>query len=170
MNVFLDTSIVNYILDLENERKDKIWQENIKYLKLLKKAGANGAMIFIVNPTVMWQINNVTDENRKEKLIAKSKEFAFEDFTLFFFPLTFPLFFPTPEQIQNIETICKKHPKLEDDKKIIADACFNENIDILLTVDKDLSGQEKIGKVKIMLPKQLWDYYESIQLHQCRDA
>jgi len=50
VNVFLDTSIVNYILDLENERKDKIWQENIKYLKLLKKAGANGAMIFIVIP------------------------------------------------------------------------------------------------------------------------
>ncbi len=77
MNVFLETSIVNNILDLEEKRQNNLtWQQNMKYLKLLlSKPVATGDMTFYVNPSVKWQINNTKVKQRKNRLLAKFKEF-----------------------------------------------------------------------------------------------
>jgi hypothetical protein len=49
--------------------------------------------------------------------------------------------------------------RLARDKKILAVAAFNERIDVLLATDRGLLSQgAQLGRVSIMLPKQLWDY------------
>jgi hypothetical protein len=81
------------------------------------------------------------------------------------FPIHFPATFMTTGQSEIIEEICRKHPHLETDRKIMADAAFNEKIDIFLTTDKDLAHQViRIGKVKFMLPSELWNYYQSAKV------
>ena len=119
-------------------------------------------MTFYVNPTVKWQINNTKDEQRKEGLLAKFKEFQFTEFNISIFPFYFPVTFISEEQSALIDKLCKDHPALSRDKKIIADAAFNEYIDVLLTTDKNLAHQVcQLGKVKFMLPKELWDSYQT---------
>ena len=160
MNVFIDTSIVNHVLDLEERRLgNKTWQENIKFLKfLLTGPVTNGDMTLYVNPSVMWQIENTRDEERKKALQTKCKEFQFAEFNLTVFPFRFPATFISEEQATLIEQLCKNHPALSKDRKIIADGAFNEKIDVLLTTDTDLAHQvRKLGKVKFMLPKELWE-------------
>ena len=165
MNVFVETSIVNNVLDLEEKRQNNLtWQENIKYLKLLLSGPvATGDVIFYVNPSVKWQINNTKVEQRKNGLLAKFEEFQFIEFNLTIFPFHFPATFVTEEQAALVDELCKEHPALFKDNKIIADAAFNDNIDVLLTTDKDLAHQVcQLGKVKFMLPKELWDSYQTI--------
>lgn len=100
MNVFIETSIVNNVLDLEERRPNETTgQENVKYLKLLLSGPvATGDMTFYVNPSVRWQINNTKDEQRKEGLLAKLKEFQFTEFNLTIFPFHFPAKFISKEQ------------------------------------------------------------------------
>ncbi len=160
MNAFIDTSIVNYVLDLDEYRlDDKTWQENINFLKLLLSwPVATGEMTFYVNPSVMWQIEKTKDEERRKRLQAKCKEFQFTEYNLTVFPFRFPAKFITEEQATLIEQLCNKYPALYKDRKIIADGAFDEKIDVLLTTDKDLAHQVcQLGKVKFMLPKELWD-------------
>ncbi len=84
MNVFIETSIVNNVLDLEEHRPNNLtWQENIKYLRLLiSEPVATGDIAFYVNPSVKWQINNTKVEQRKEGLLTKFKEFQFTDINI----------------------------------------------------------------------------------------
>lgn len=164
MNVFIETSIVNNVLDLEESRpSDTTGQENSEYLKLLLSGPvATGEMIFYVNPSVRWQINNTKDEQHKEGLLAKLSEFEFTELNLTIFPFHFPAKFISKEQSALIDELCKDHPALFRDKKIIADAAFNEYINVLLTTDKNLAHQVcQLGKVKFMLPKELWDSYQT---------
>jgi len=85
MNVFLDTSIVNRILDLQDTRSDKEWE----------------------------QVRNTRELERRRKL--------------------------TP------------------DEKILADAAFNERVDILLTTDRKLARKFPLLRgVRVMLPCDLW--------------
>ena len=61
------------------------------------------------------------------------------------------------EQVVFIQQLCTKHPGLLRDEKIIADAGFGDNIDVLLTADKKLAHQvRQVGMVKFQLPKELW--------------
>ncbi len=164
MNVFVDTSIVNYVLDLEEKRQNNpTKQEDIKYLKLLLGSPvATGDMTFYVNPSVKWQINNTPCKQRKEGLLTKFKEFQFIEFSSTSFPIVFPVVFMTEEQSALIKQLRTAHPKLGRDAKIMADAAFNNNMDVLLTTDRKLAHQVcQLGKVKFMLPKELWDSYQT---------
>lgn len=166
MNVFIETSIVNNLFDLEVRRPDDATgQENTKYLVLLISGPVtNKEMSFYVNPSVKWQINNTKDDQRKEALLAKFMGFQFTEFNVTIFPFYFPAKFISKEQSVLIEQLCREHPALSRDRKIIADAAFNENIDILLTTDRDLAHQVcQLGQVKFMLPKELWDSYQVAQ-------
>lgn len=99
MNVFIDTTIVNYALDIEESRPDDpTWQKNVNYLRhLLGGPVTKGDMTFYVNPSVMWQINNTEDQERKAKLLAMFREFRFTEFNLTVFPFHFPVKFITEE-------------------------------------------------------------------------
>ena len=164
MNVFIDTSIVNCILDIEEDRpEDLIWQQDIKYIKLLLDGPVSrGEITFYVTPTVKWQIENTEDDKRRKGLQTIFEKFQFTEFNITVFPFHFPAKFISEEQGVLIEKICAEHPKLSLDRKIIADSAFDDNIDILLTTDRKLARQVgQIGKVRFMLPRQLWDYIQA---------
>jgi len=160
MNVYLDNSIINNLLDLEESRRDLKWEENRKYLKRLRDGPmASGDMTFFVNPTVISQIQATKSPERRKALLDIVDQFRFTEFNMTIFPFSFPARFLSTEQKNNIRQLCVEHPSLEKDQKILADAAFNENIDVLLTTDDDLPRKvPQIGKVKVMRPKQLWEF------------
>ena len=162
MNVFLDTSIVNRILDLEDTRPDEKWEHDRRYLiKLLNGPVVGGTMTFVVNPTVMSQIRDTPKLERREKLTSIAKQFNFTEFNMTIFPFSFPARFLSEEQKEKIQSICSQYPSLVRDQKILADATFNESIDVLLTTDRELVHKVlKLGRVKIMLPGQLWESHD----------
>jgi hypothetical protein len=156
MNIFIETSIVNNILDLDETPQDPFSKRQKECLEQILEEYSKGTLSLFVNPSVLFQINNTTDEERKSKLLLVFNRFNFHDFTTFVFPLTFPLHFLTKEQNNEIDNICNEHPQLKKDRKMIADVAFNDNIDVLLTTDKDLARQvRRIGLVKFMLPCEL---------------
>lgn len=160
MNVFVDNSIVNNLLDLEVNSASGLNVQDAKYLKLILKDYVNTSKVtFIVNPSVKHQIDNTPDKKRRAELQAKFHQLRFTEFNLTPFPFYFPATFISKEQSIFIQQLCTKHPALLKDQKIIADAAFNDSISFLLTTDKDLAHQVcKIGKVKFLLPKELWEY------------
>jgi len=105
MNVFVDTSIVNNLLDLEEHREnDPNWLENVKYLNLILKGSvAAGSVTLYVNPSIKQQIDNTKDEKRKTKLLEKFREFHFTEFNLTIFPFQFPAKFVSEEQATFIQ-------------------------------------------------------------------
>lgn len=158
MNVYLDNSIINNLLDLNESRPEPNWEENRKYLMKLRDGPLlAGDMTFFVNPSVISQIQATTDPVRMEALVNIAHQFSFTEFNLTIFPLSFPAKFLTAEQKNQIEKIRAQHPSLEKDIKILADAAFSDFIDVLLTTDKDLARKvPQLGRVKVMLPKKLW--------------
>ena len=161
INVFVDTSIINNLFDLEQPRDDHpTWTQNVEYIELLLSGPiSSGKIVLYVNPSVKQQISNTPDAKRRQELLSRFDELKLEEFNLTRFPFSFPGTFASKEQVDLIDSICIRHPKLERDWKIIGDAAFNDKIDILLTTDKKLAHQvAKIGKVSFMLPKELWEH------------
>ena len=133
MNIFIETSIVNNILDLNEKRTNLFGKNQTECLRLILEEASTGKVSLFINPSVLEQINNTPDETRKRKLLQKCKGFKFEEFNLTIFPFTFPATFITQEQSAFVDKICKKHPALVRDQKIIADAGFNDKMDVLLS-------------------------------------
>ena len=163
MNVYIDNCIVNNILDIGDQRSDKTWEENKKYIELLVEGPvAAGEITFFFNPTVIAQIEATNDLKRKEALLKTARVFQFTDFNKTIFPFSFPATFITAEESENLDHLCGKSPSLTKDRKILADSAFNKSIDVLLTTDGDLCKQvPEIDKTKVMLPKALWEYWRS---------
>ncbi|MDP2931216.1 MAG: hypothetical protein Q8O05_01805 [Chloroflexota bacterium] len=156
MNVFVDTSIVNNLLELNEHRKsNQNWEADARYLKLIIESKE---VTLYVNPSVKQQIENTHDEILKVNLLEKFKGLHYTEFNLTIFPFHFPAKFLSEEQKAFIQQLCTRHPALLRDQKIIADAAFNDNIDVLLTTDKKLAHQvRRVGKVKFLLPKELYE-------------
>lgn len=141
---------------MNEKRTDLFGKNQTECLRLILKASLVSKISLFINPSVLEQINNTPDKKRKKELLLKCKEFEFEEFNLTIFPFTFPATYITEEQSALIEKICEEHPALVRDQKIIADAGFNDKIDVLLTTDKKLARQvQQVGKVKYMLPCEL---------------
>lgn len=160
MNVFVDTSIVNRLLDLEEYREnDPNWQEVVKYLKLLLDGPvAGGSVALYVNPSVKREIENTKVECRKTRLLSTFHQLHFTEFNLTIFPFNFPARFISDEQEQYVRDLCTQHPALSRDQKVIADAAFSNSMDYLLTADRNLAHQVgQVGKVKFVLPKELYE-------------
>ncbi len=161
MNVFLDSNIIDRIIGPGNKQDDATWKEDIKYIKYLISGPVDSADIrLFVNPSVKQQILKTPDFNHREALLNEFEKYYFTEFNLTIFPFQFPATFISKWQETELNRLCKQHPNLEKDKKIIGDAAFNQDvrIDILLTADRDLARQVgRIGKLEIVLPKQLWE-------------
>ena len=162
MNVFADTCIVNRILDLEATPPHSKWEEDQEYLRqLLSGPVASGTMKLFINPTVISQIEATKDTERRDALLSTVQQFEFTKFNMTIFPFHFPAKFLSEAQKAESQQLCVTYPALERDEKILADSAFNETIDVLLTTDRDLARKvPQLDKVKVMLPKQLWDVYE----------
>jgi len=162
VNVFVDTCIVNRVLDLEESRPDHEWHEDRKYLLELQSGPvASGIIKLFINPSVMSQVTATKDPERREALINITMQFKFTEFNMTIFPFRFPARFLSPAQKAKIQQLCVEHPNLRPDEKILADSAFNKDMDVLLTTDRDLAELQQLGTVKIMLPKELWEYYEA---------
>lgn len=161
VNVFVDTCIVNRVLDLEKSRPDHQWQEDRKYLLELQRGPvASGIIKLFINPSVMSQVKATEEPERREALINIATRFKFTEFNMTIFSFRFPARFLSPAQKAKIQQLCTGHPNLIPDEKILADSAFNEGMDVLLTTDRHLAKLQQLGTVKIMLPKELWEYCE----------
>ena len=119
-------------------------------------------MKLFINPTVISQIEATKDTERKDELLSAVQQFQFTEFNMTIFPFRFPAKFISEAQETEIQQLCLTYSALERDKKILADSAFNESIDVLLTTDRDLALKApQFSKVKAMLPKQLWDFFET---------
>ena len=155
MNVFFDSCIVNNLIDIGKPKCNLPLQENAKYIELIIKSPE---VVGIVSPTVKRQLEMTPNKKRREGLISKYNEFHFKEFLAALeFPLRFPLTFMSKQQEEIITELYEKRPPLRPDLDIIRDAAFIEDIDVLLTADKKLAGLKMIGKVKFLMPKELWD-------------
>jgi len=163
MNVFVDTCIVNRVLDLESSSPDPKWEEDRKYLqRLVNGPVACGGMTLFSNPSVISQLEATTGPERRDALLSAAEQFKFTESNVSIFSFSFPVTFLSPAQKAELQQLLMDHPSLTSDEKILADSGFNENIDVLLTTDRGLARKvPQLGRVKVMLPKQLWDYYEA---------
>lgn len=122
---------------------------------------ASGDIQFLCNPTVLQELQATRDSNRRDALLSRAKLLSFTEFNKTIFPLKFPAVFVTPQEQEELQIILIDYPAFRKDEKIIADSSFNEKIDVLLTCEKDLARKiPQIGKVKVMLPSQLWEYWQ----------
>ena len=149
---------MNDIIDIEdNLATNQVVQKNQKYLKLLLEGPVTkGTIAFYVNPGIMQQINQTPHIPRKERLLTKFRECHFTDFNLTIYPFAYPATYISKIRAAKVGDFVRFHPGLKKDRKMIADAAFNNEIDVFLTTDKRLAHQvQGIGKVKFMLPEEL---------------
>ena len=72
LKIFLDSCIINYILDLDDKPMlgATYDEEDKRYLgKILNLYSKEGKINFFVNPSIKTEINNTKDNSRREKLI-----------------------------------------------------------------------------------------------------
>ena len=71
INVFVDTSIVNRILEIDKSTvRDTIYEEDRLYISEIIGYVKKGIVRLIVNPSVKHEIENATDPKRKRELLA----------------------------------------------------------------------------------------------------
>ena len=71
INVFVDTSIVNRILEIDKSTvRDTIYEEDRLYISKIIEYVKKGIVRLIVNPSVKQEIKNTTDPKRKGELLA----------------------------------------------------------------------------------------------------
>jgi hypothetical protein len=169
INIFLDTNIINRILDIDKEVPDNItYEEDRDFLrKILDISSKNKQIKLYVNPSVKIEIEKTKDAHRREKLLKIFEKHNFIPFNKTIFPFRFPATFVSNKEIKILEALCNKKKGREKDKKIIADSAFCEVIDVLLTTDREhlANGGIKIRHLKIFSPKELFDYLSNKESH-----
>jgi len=145
---------------LEETRPDEHWEQDRAYLNnLLNGPVSGGTMTFLINPTVMSQIRDTPDFERRRRLSSIAERFRFTELNMTIFPFSFPARLLSKEQKDEIQGICSQYPSLIRDQKILADAAFGEGIDVLLTTDRELAHKVRLlGRLKVMLPRDLWEF------------
>ena len=118
MNVFVDTCIVNRVLDFDESRPDHKWEEDRKYLmKLQRSPVTSGIIKLFVNPSVMSQVKATRNPERRKALVAIAEQFKFTEFNVTIFRFSFPARFISQVQKAKIQQLCVEHPRLMRDKK-----------------------------------------------------
>lgn len=174
INIYVDTSIINKICDIDIKRTDPHNEEDRKFLsKILKKSNIR----LLVNLSIKQEIENTQDQRRREELLNTFSKYQFIPFNKFIWGTTkagkeksiaFPVNFLKPEEKEFCEELEQKLPRLKDDMKIIADGIFNKDIDILLSTDihiyKDLVKfiLKRNIKVKVFSPKECFNYLKTL--------
>jgi len=165
LRIFLDTSILHRIsrIDVENP-DDPLYEEDRVYLRKLSGMHLKSDDIeFYVNPSVKSEIDATRNQDRRRQLQELFEKYRFIPFNKTIFPFTFPVTFITRDEVGTLGRLCRDNPGLKKDQKIIADAAFSQNMDILLTTDrKHLADRGiRIMHLKIFTPKELFEYLSS---------
>ena len=160
LNIFLDTCIINRILDLDKPESDTKYEEDRNYLIKILDLFSKNKIKFFINPSVKTEISKTMDRLRRHKLLDICSRYEFISFNKNFFPLYFPFTFVSEEKIKLLNALCEDNPALNKDIKIIADPVFCTSMDIVLTTDRrHLAGKGiHLQNLKIFTPKELFLY------------
>jgi hypothetical protein len=176
IGVFVDTSTVNRVLDMDMDKKlrDSVDEEDRLYLsKVVEQYVKNDIVRFIVNPTVKQEIKKTPDLQRRDSLLMKFNQFHFTSYNKTIFPFVLPATFVASEEKETLKQLFEGLPKeFKRDEKIFADAVFSQQIELVLTVDrKHLANDrfrnrlENVGldkRIKIFTPKELFEYLKDM--------
>jgi hypothetical protein len=178
INAFVDTNIVNRILDIEiSKPSDLLYEEDRLYLsKIIEEYVKKDIVIFIANPTIKQQIEATKDLIKRDQLLDKLAQFHFTSFNKTVFPFTFPGTFVTEKEkniLNELESIMPKGFK--KDSKVFLDSLGNEEIEVLLTTDRDDLAKKKLREyittnglasdIKIFTPKNCYEYLQSFDFN-----
>lgn len=161
LNIFLDTGIINRILELDKSESDAKYEEDRRYLgKILNLCSEEDKINFFVKPSVKTEICNTSNKSRKQKLLKVCAQYNFKPFNKTIFPFSFPATFISDEEIEILNALCEDNPALKKDIKIIADSAFCKEIDILLTTDRKHLAEKgfHLQHLEIFTPKELFEY------------
>jgi predicted nucleic acid-binding protein len=174
--VFVDTSTVNSFLDMDmgNELRDSTDEEDRLYLsRIVEQYVRNDIVRLVVNPTVEQEIKKTTNPQRRDALLIRFNQFHFTAFNKTVFPFVLPATLFSSGEKETTEQLFEGLPnEFRKDEKILADAVFNQQIEILLTADrKHLANDrfrnrlESVGldkKIKVLTPKELFEYLKNM--------
>ena len=176
IGVFVDTSTVNRVLDMDMDKKlrDSMDEEDRLYLsKIVEQYVKNDIVRLIVNPTVKQEIKKTPDLQRRDDLLMKFNQFHFTSYNKTIFPFVFPATFLVSKEKETLKQLFESLPKgFKKDEKIFADAVFNQRIELLLTADREHLANdrfhnrlESIGldkKIRVFTPKELFEYLKNM--------
>lgn len=178
INAFVDTSTVNRILDIEVQKpNDRKWEENRACLsKIINNYCKRGDVQLFVNPSVEREIKNTKrDPQRRNRLLALFNRLQFTGNHKTVFPIILsdehPVTFLSEEEKKTLKELYEDIASFQKDEKILADAVFNPQIEVLLTVDEEHLANDKFRnllkskgldkKIKVFTPKEFLDYLQS---------
>jgi len=177
IGVFVDTSIVNKMLSVDEKRPDDAThEEDRKYLRLvIQQYAETGRVRLWVNPTVQYEIDKTTSLEERSRLQEQFKQFHFTSFSTTVFPIVFGpdgATFLTEQQKQKLESLYQDIPKYRQDEKVFADAAFNSSIQFLLTGDRNHLAKKRFRdrvqqlglnrEVRVFTPKEMFEHLQSL--------
>lgn len=164
-NIFLDSSIINRILDMDRTiPSESTYEEDRHFLrKILNISLANEEIKLYVNPSVKMEIEKTQDVQKRKELLKIFGKYRFMPFNKTILPFTLPATLISEEEVKILEDLCNRISGLKRDEKIIADSAFCEMIDVLLTTDRKHLADRKIeiGHLKIFTSKELFGYLQN---------
>ena len=175
IKVFIDTNIVNKILDINKKKsKDLTYEEDRLYLSKIEKEFADKNIVqLIVNPSVKQEIENTSCPKRKRELLALFNQFSFTDDNKAIFPASFPFKFVTEEEKLILRELRNQIKDFDKDAKIFLDAVSNSEVEVLLTTDREhlvciklrdyLADKRLDTEIKIFTPKEFYEYLQKVQ-------
>ena len=91
-NIFIDTNIVNLILDIDVENSnDFTYEEDRYYMKeILKVVAKDNRFRLYVNPTVKQEIDACPDSKRRDSLLNIFNDLNLTSFNLTILPFVLP--------------------------------------------------------------------------------
>ena len=165
INVFVDTSTVNRILDMEVEKAhDQLYEKDRTYLKkIINNYVEKGLVRLIVNPSVEQEIENTSDPERREQLLALFGQFEDTPHNKTIYEFKYPGCYVTEEDTERLAELRIRIPGFEKDQKVFLDAASNAEVEILLVTDrKHLAGKGLDSPdILVFTPKQFFEYLET---------
>lgn len=168
VNVFVDTCTVNRLLDIDNPRThDATYESDRSCLYRIAEEYADHDIVrLFVNPTVKWEIEKTANLTRRKQLVQEFDRLHFMPFSTSVFPLLFPVTFVSTEVKQALDDIFACVPQeYKKDMKILADVMSSEEIEILLTTDREHLANDRFRslvkqkspdkKIAILTPREL---------------
>ena len=174
IGVFVDTSTVNRVLDMDKKLRASMDKEDRLYLsKIVEQYVKNNVVRLIVNPTVKQEIKKTPDLQRRDDLLMKFNQFHFTSYNKTILPFVLPATFVASKEKEILKQLFEGFPKeFKRDEKIFADAVFSQQVELLLTADrKHLANDrfrnrlESVGldkKIKVFTPKELFEHLKDM--------
>jgi predicted nucleic acid-binding protein len=173
-NVFIDTSTVNRIKDLDVKKNNIKYEEDRQYLsKIMQEYVVQNLVEFFVNPSIKHEIDNTSDANTRKDLVEVFNKFHYTEYNKTIYPFHFPAWYVTEEEKLVLDELKVKIKNFEKDAKPFLDAISNSQVNILLTTDrKHLACVELRGyltqnnletSIQIFTPKEFYEYLQTVQ-------